>query len=355
MCSLIACRKGVSSGMITALLVTLSLVCVWTYFSGKKIVYVCLITELAIAFFLPVQFAFLSTIVYMFWYNQMYIGTAFSVFLGSMGMLDEGGNGLVYSILVMFLAIYMAQKTRHEDELDIKVKSIRDDSEERELLLKDKNRELMQKQDQEVYVATLKERNRIAREIHDNVGHMLTRSILQLGALMTVYKNEPVGEQLGAVRENLDEAMNNIRSSVHDLHDESIDLKHSIEEIVAPLEEKYIVNLEYDVTEDMVRDYKYAVIGIVKEAVSNIIKYSDNTYVDIILREHPAMYQLVVQDYMDGNIYDNIDGKVTEVDAEGANGIGIRNMYDRVQALNGNISITKGKGYRVFVTLPKQG
>ena len=270
-------------------------------------------------------------------------------------MLDEGGNGLVYSILVMFLAIYMAQKTRHEDELDIKVKSIRDDSEERELLLKDKNRELMQKQDQEVYVATLKERNRIAREIHDNVGHMLTRSILQLGALMTVYKNEPVGEQLGAVRENLDEAMNNIRSSVHDLHDESIDLKHSIEEIVEPLEKKYIVNLEYDVTEDMVRDYKYAVIGIVKEAVSNIIKYSDNTYVDVILREHPAMYQLVVQDYMDGSIYDNAEGKMTEVDAEGVNGIGIRNMYDRVQALNGNISITKGKGYRVFVTLPKQG
>ena len=35
--------------------------------------------------------------------------------------------------------------------------------------------------------ATLRERNRIAREIHDNVGHMLSRSILQMGALITIH------------------------------------------------------------------------------------------------------------------------------------------------------------------------
>lgn len=36
----------------------------------------------------------------------------------------------------------------------------------------------------EIRIATLSERNRIAREIHDNVGHMLSRAILQLGAIM---------------------------------------------------------------------------------------------------------------------------------------------------------------------------
>lgn len=52
---------------------------------------------------------------------------------------------------------------------------------------------MQRNQDYEIYLATLKERNRIAREIHDNVGHMLTRSILQLGALSVINKDETVG------------------------------------------------------------------------------------------------------------------------------------------------------------------
>ena len=55
---------------------------------------------------------------------------------------------------------------------------------------------MQRNQDYEIYLATLKERNRIAREIHDNVGHMLTRSILQLGALSVINKDETVGEAI---------------------------------------------------------------------------------------------------------------------------------------------------------------
>lgn len=41
-------------------------------------------------------------------------------------------------------------------------------------------------------LATLNERNRIAREIHDNVGHLLSRSLLQVGALQVVNRDETV-------------------------------------------------------------------------------------------------------------------------------------------------------------------
>ena len=59
-------------------------------------------------------------------------------------------------------------------------------------MLQEKNKNLMEKQDYEIYLATLRERNRIAREIHDNVGHMPSRSILQMGALITIHKEEPL-------------------------------------------------------------------------------------------------------------------------------------------------------------------
>ena len=57
------------------------------------------------------------------------------------------------------------------------------------------------RQDYEINLATLNERNRIARDIHDNVGHLLTRSILQIGALLTIYKDNTIKEGLNSIKD----------------------------------------------------------------------------------------------------------------------------------------------------------
>ena len=89
----------------------------------------------------------------------------------------------------------------------------RDNSKELTTQLVEKNKAMQRNQDYEIYLATLKERNRIAREIHDNVGHMLTRSILQLGALSVINKDETVGEAINDLSGTLNTAMTRIRSS----------------------------------------------------------------------------------------------------------------------------------------------
>ncbi len=84
----------------------------------------------------------------------------------------------------MYLDFYwrfLWRDTAKSQILEEKLRRIQDDSsEERTLLLSQKNKALQEKQDYEIYNATLKERNRIAREIHDNVGHVLSRSILMM-------------------------------------------------------------------------------------------------------------------------------------------------------------------------------
>ena len=257
-------------------------------------------------------------------------------------------------VLGMVIAVVLYNGSSKIEELRLQVIHIRDDSVERNMLLAEKNKHLIEKQDQEVYVATLKERNRIAREIHDNVGHMITRSILQMGALMTINKEEPLHGQLEAVKNNLDVAMNNIRESVHDLHDESVDMKQAIEEMIKPLEEGYWCKLDYDAGTNIDRKYKYAIIGIVKEAISNIIKYSTNNTVDIIIREHPAMLQVIIHDYQKGDKYKNMNRDTNvKQSCETGKGIGLQNMEDRVSALNGNLTIDKSNGFKIFVTMPK--
>ena len=117
------------------------------------------------------------------------------------------------------------------EKLSQNYKKVRDDGIEHNLLLKEKNKTLIEKQNYEIYAATLKERNRIAREIHDHVGHMLSRAILLTGAMKTVFRDPSAKEPLSQLEDTLNTAMNNIRESVHDLHNEAVNLRETAENL----------------------------------------------------------------------------------------------------------------------------
>ncbi len=253
---------------------------------------------------------------------------------------------IIFSVLAITLSIKSEMIAIYYRDL----KKIRDDSEETNSRLRSQNTELMNARDTEVYNAQLSERNRIAREIHDNVGHTLSRAILQMGALLAIHKEEPIHTELEGVRETLDSAMNSIRSSVHDLHDDSIDVKASIAEMVRPLNDKYNVRMDLDIASDTPRPVKYAIIGITKECISNIIKHSSNTDVDIKLNEHPSMYQLIIHDYSTNN---TVSSK-KELSNFDDFGMGLENIRGRVESVNGTLSISTHNGFRVFVSIPRQ-
>ncbi|MCR5676983.1 MAG: hypothetical protein K6G13_03000 [Agathobacter sp.] len=208
--------------------------------------------------------------------------------------------------------------------------------------LQQRNAELLASQDDSVRLATLQERNRIAREIHDNVGHMLSRTILQTGALLTIYKEEPLHGQLQSVNDSMNEAMNNIRESVHDLHNDSLDLKRSVEEVLAELRAHYQVDYEYDMGTEIASNVKYCFLAIAKEATANIIKHCDGTKVSVVLREHPGFYQMMVAD--------NGTGKIDREQG----GIGLHNMEDRVKAIGGTISFSDVNGFKILLSIPKE-
>lgn len=239
---------------------------------------------------------------------------------------------------------------------------MRDDSSEKTSRLRSQNTELLNARDTEIYNAQLSERNRIAREIHDNVGHTLSRAILQMGALLAIHKEEPIHTELEGVRETLDSAMNSIRSSVHDLHDDSIDVKANISDMAKALRDKFNVNMDLDIGNDTPRPVKYAIIGISKECISNIIKHSTNTDVDIKLNEHPSMYQLIIHDYSldktsdSGSANESAKNQNNETNSENFDdyGMGLENIRSRVESVNGTLNISNHNGFRVFVSIPRK-
>ena len=258
--------------------------------------------------------------------------------------------GIFGFILSFFLWLYAGKyQTLYQD-----FHQIQDDSEEHALLLSEKNKALLEKQDYEICAATLRERNRIAREIHDNVGHVLSRSILMTAACKTINKNDALDPLLGNLEESLNGAMNSIRSSVHDLHDDAVDLEDAIKGLVKDFT-FCPVNLTYDMSRQIPREVKYSLISITKEGLSNVMRHSNADSVNILLREHPALYQLCIED--NGTPGNGIPDIQTEADINKekntSGGMGLSNIRDRAKALGGTVQITQENGFRIFVTIPK--
>ena len=131
---------------------------------------------------------------------------------------------------MFLLAFCLQNRTEAAECLEQSLMKLRDDSTEKNLLLEEKNRMLAEKQDYEIYAATLKERNRIAREIHDNVGHLLSRCILIVGAMKIVNEDKKLSFSIEQLEESLNTAMTSVRESVHDLHDDSVNLREVTED-----------------------------------------------------------------------------------------------------------------------------
>lgn len=235
------------------------------------------------------------------------------------------------------------------------LRQLQDDNRELTLLLTRQQKELVEKRDYEVRLATLNERSRIAREIHDHVGHLLSRCLLQIGALMVTEREGPTKQSLAVVRETLSQAMDSIRSSVHNLHEESFDLKLQVETVAShfdfcPLRLDYRIQTEPD------RDTSHCLLAIIKEGLSNIMRHSDATQATLTLLEHPALYQLVLQD--NGTVRDGGSGGsggLGGVGGVGGVGLGLRSMEERVAALGGQFLVQRKSGFRLFVSLPKGG
>ena len=263
----------------------------------------------------------------------------------------QGEIGVFRFVLWCFtliLAAIFSVRTERSLKLAQEVIHLKDSSTELRLAMQKRQQDLLEKQDYEIHLATLQERNRITREIHDNVGHMLSRSILQMGALQTIHKEEPLHGQLVAINDTLSQAMNNIRESVHDLHNESLDLKQALREVTDEFRDKYEIAFTYDMSAAVPRNVKYCFLAITKESLANVVRHSNATRVSLYFCEHPGFYQMLVED-------NGTDIKVKEAQIAKAqvSGIGLSNMRERVEALGGTIAFLTDKGFEIRISVPK--
>ena len=258
-----------------------------------------------------------------------------------------GAEGVLLLLIGCAASLLLAIGTRELADRSRSIHDIRDTAAEHQLELERRNQDLRDRQDSEIYAATLRERNRIAREIHDSVGHILSRCILMTGALSAVSRDPGLREPLQALSEQLDTAMTAIRTSVHDLHDDAVDLDSAARLILRDFT-FCPADLDFAMSRTVPRDVKYCFLSVLKEALTNIEKHSNASHVMIRMVEHPSIYQLIIQD--NGT---DIRGDFADRSRTGG-GIGLANMRDRVDTLHGAMSVTAENGFRIFISIPKE-
>ena len=257
---------------------------------------------------------------------------------------------LALALAICALAALLALRTLQEETVRMSLHAVRDDLREKVLTLQDTNARLLQAQDHELRAAALSERTRIAREIHDGVGHLLTRLLLQVKALQVVHRDAPgVVDDLATLDDGLDEALDSMRRSVHALSDEGEEMATSLNLLGSRCG---ITAVSVDCSTDVEPPAAVArcVVAVVREALTNAARHGKARSARVAVTDYPAFWQVTV---------DN-DGVVPvedepAVDGRGSAGLGLRSMTERVEALGGRVRITPRPRFTVFATIPKDG
>jgi signal transduction histidine kinase len=198
--------------------------------------------------------------------------------------------------------------------------------------------------------ATLEERNRIAREIHDSLGHSLTALNLQLETALKLWQSNPTQAQtfLARAKDLGSKALQDVRQSVSTMRSHPLQEKSLEQAIVGILENYhrntgiapiYLINLSYPIPVET----STALYRIIQESFTNIYKHAQATEVKLELTTTPSSLQL--------RIHDN--GRGFEL-TQNTTGFGLQSMRDRTLALGGffKINSTPGSGCEITVDIP---
>ena len=201
-------------------------------------------------------------------------------------------------------------------------------------------------------LATVQERNRIAREIHDSLGHALTSLNIQMQTAVKLWDEEPAQAHyfLTQARSLGKTAMREVRKSISTLREdvqEERPLEARIEALVDDCRKGtgLLICTNIYCCDSVPKPVAKIIYRIVQKSLTNILKYAEATEVYIKLKTTPKELILTVKD--DGKGFDP---------KQNSSGFGIRGMQERLATVNGQfrLNTSPGKGCHIEVKIPNK-
>ena len=197
-------------------------------------------------------------------------------------------------------------------------------------------------------IAEDRERKRIAREIHDTLGHALTgisAGLDAVGGLIDIDPNR-AKEQVKSVSEVVREGIQDVRGSLNRLRPGALEgrtLKDALEKMIREYQtlSKLQVDLHYEwVDVDMDVMIEDTIFRVIQESMTNAVRHGHASRLSLHFFENEEDYLIELQD--NGVGFETL-----------TYGYGLKQMMERISILGGQLQFESRDGFFTRVSLPK--
>ena len=196
------------------------------------------------------------------------------------------------------------------------------------------------------------ERNRIAQDLHDSVGQLISTAKIQVGNLDAgniLPEKKPAIYNINKILDTVTHELRSISFNLLPASFTQFGLQAAITDLIDVCKQStktqitFYTNADFSQLSSKVQLYLYRII---QEALNNILKHAKASEVEIQIIDHDIYIML--------EISDNGIGFNTDEQFRKAASSGLKNMVARTQVLNGKINIESGQsGTSFFIEIPK--
>lgn len=257
------------------------------------------------------------------------------------GLLQVGINFLdIINLLffILFLMIYIANEVQENERMTQEL-----------IMVHQVNHELENYAAVSEKIAEDKERKRLAREIHDTLGHALTGIAAGVDACIAMIDINPEAtkKQLMVISKVVRQGIVDVRNSLNKLRPGALE-QHGFKGAIENMIEEFTsvsdltISLDYRLDKvDFENTKEDILFRVIQESVTNAVRHGDATHIDISLYIEDNSLYLKIQD----------NGQGCE---EIHYGFGLKQMKERLGMINGKVAYDGHHGFLTIVTIPMQ-
>ncbi|MDE7333610.1 MAG: sensor histidine kinase [Lachnospiraceae bacterium] len=254
---------------------------------------------------------------------------------------------MLFSLNILFFIIYTIQLMRAQMNEKERILSLNDKLNQANEELQLANRQMEEYARESIKNAETQERNRLAREIHDTLGHSLTGIITGLDACVTLIDTAPeaVREQLKVIADVARNGMADVRRSVKALRPDALEKMELEKALLAMMEETRKashVEIDYCCTAELGhynKDEEEIIYRIVQESITNAIRHGRAGKIMIAISIEYNVMNIWVKDNGIG---------CTHIEK----GFGLHHMEERLAMLHGSLNYYVDNGFILEASIP---